>query len=64
MKVEWCWSEGGVVVVGPPTSSTVIQRRWESLTPGVAALESWGGLTGAGSCALLYGRGQVVEGKW
>ena len=53
MKVEWWWSEGGVVVVGPPTSSTVIQRRWEGLTPGVAALESWGGLL-AGSCALAY----------
>ena len=64
MMVEWWWSEGGVVVVGPPTSSTVIQWRWEGLTPGVAALLSWGGLTGAGSCALLYSRGQVVEGKW
>ena len=46
--------EGGVVVVGPPTSSTVIQRRWEGLTPGVAALESWGGLTGWELCSGLY----------
>ena len=41
--VEWRWSGGGVVVVGPPTSSTEIQRRWVGLTPGVAALLSWGG---------------------
>ena len=46
--------EGGVVVVGPPTSSTVIQRRWEGLTPGVAALESWSGLTGWELCSGLY----------
>ena len=54
MKVEWWWSEGGVVVVGPPTSSTEIQRRWEGLTPGVASLESWSGLTGWELCSGLY----------
>ena len=53
--------EGGVVVVGPPTSSTVIQRRWEGLTPGVAALLSWSGLTGTESCAQFIPCGQEVE---
>ena len=61
VKVEWWWSEGGVVVVGPPTSSTVIQWRWEGLTPGVAALLSWGGLTGTESCAQFIPCGQEVE---
>ena len=32
-----------VVVVGPPISSTEIQRRWVGLTPSVAALLSWSG---------------------
>ena len=49
-RVEWWWSEGGVVVVGrcvvvvgPPISSTEIQRRWVDLTPSVAALLFWSG---------------------
>ena len=45
-RVEWWWSEGGVVVVGrcvvvvgPPISSTEIQRRWVGLTPGQVVVE-------------------------
>ena len=63
-------------LVDPPSSS--LRRReglavastgcWDGLTGGRNWLLPLGApgmnCSSAGSCALLYGRGQVVEGKW